>query len=155
MWCDSANVLDTTLSYWDGTKFVQNFLYLTFNHFQVYEDVSVGLQRRGYPQECYENTEQLRQPGPGQQPIYPPLSEPGHGTSDLRQTSADNPFRCKSSQSFLRSVDPDPEIPTNPVSSSFKSLLVGPGQGEGPSANLLKKLEDAISIGDHKLVVKY
>ena len=125
-------------------------LLVIFKLAQVYEDVSVGPQRRGQPQECYENTDQLRRPGPGQ-PIYPALSEPGHRTgSDLRQTSADNPFRCKSSQSFLRSVDPDPVIPTNPVSSSFKSLLVGPGQGEGPSANLLKKLEDAISIGDHK-----
>lgn len=112
--------------------------------------MSVGLQRRGFPpQESYENTDQYRQPGLGQ-PIYPPLSEPGHGPSDFRVTSADNPFRCKSSQSFLRSDDPDPVIPTNPVSSSFKSLLVGPGQGEGPSADLLKRLEDAISIGDHK-----
>ena len=107
--------------------------------------MSVGHQRRGYPpQESYENTDQYRQPGPGQ-PIYPPLSEP-----DTRKTSADNPFRCKSSQSFLRSDDPDPVIPTNPVSSSFKSLLVGPGKGEGPSGDLLKRLEDAISIGDHK-----
>ena len=107
----------------------------------------MGPQRRGYQQqESYENTDQLRQPGPGQ-PIYPPLSEP-----PLRVTSADNPFRCKSSQSFLRSDDQDPVIPTNPMSGSFKSLLVGQGQSEGASADLLKRLEDAISIGDHKLV---
>ena len=39
---------------------------------QVYEDVSVGHGRRGYPQECYENTDTFRHPGP----LNPSPSEP-------------------------------------------------------------------------------
>ena len=98
---------------------------------QVYEDVSVGHGRRGYPQECYENTDTFRHPGP----LHPSPSEPDmRGQTDYQKTSADNPLRATSPQ----------------VSNSFKSLLVGPGKGGGPSADLLKRLEDAISSGDHK-----
>ena len=50
--------------------------------------------------------------------------------------------------------DPDTSelgtLGSSAAADSFKSLLVGPGQGEGPSGDLLQKLEDAISRGDHK-----
>jgi len=122
----------------------------------VYEDVHIGQQRRGFiPQESYENTEQYRNNVSGSsQPIYPPLSEPGN-ISDYKKTSADNPFRCKSSMSYSREEPESVMINSNSTSStgvadSFKSLLVGPGQSQGPSGDLLKKLEDAISRGDHK-----
>ena len=121
---------------------------------QVYEDVNTGQHKRGgyIAQESYENTDQLRH-GQSQsqgQPIYPPLSEPGNVT-DYKKTSADNPFRCKSSLSYVRD-EPEPFTNNkNPTAAeSFRSLLVGPGQGQGQGGDLLKKLEDAISRGDHK-----
>ena len=66
-------------------------------------------------------------------------------TTEFKKTSADNPFRCKSSQS---SVQDETEAATNKGVNTFKALLVG--QGEGPSGDLLRRLEDAISKGDHK-----
>ena len=74
------------------------------------------------------------------------MSEPGNVT-DYKKTSADNPFRCKSSLSYVRDETEPLNNNKNPAE-SFRSLLVGPGQG--PSGDLLKKLEDAISRGDHK-----
>merc|ERR1719342_2023844 len=86
---------------------------------KVYEDVHIGQQRRGFvPQESYENTEQYRNNVSGSsQPIYPPLSEPGN-ISDYKKTSADNPFRCKSSMSYSREEPESVMINSNSTSST-------------------------------------
>ena len=71
--------------------------------------------------------------------------------TDARKSSAENPFRCKSSMSYLRD-DPEPAFQENNSSSAsqtFKSLLVGQST-EGLGGDLLKKLEEAIGRGDHK-----
>ena len=72
--------------------------------------------------------------------------------TDPRKSSAENPFRCKSSMSYLRD-DPEPafqeNINSSAASETFKSLLVGQST-EGLGGDLLKKLEEAISRGDHK-----
>ena len=96
-----------------------------------------------YPQESYENTDQFRVSGSGF-PIYPPLSEPANVT-DMK-TSAD--IRCKSSMSYIRD-DPEPEQVSSSASDAFRSLLVGQAS-DGLGGDLLKKLEEAISRGDHK-----
>ena len=103
----------------------------------------------GYPQESYENTDQFRYNSGTGHPIYPPLSEPSNIT-DARKSSAENPFRCKSSMSYLRD-DPEPAFQdgSSVASETFKSLLVGQSN-EGLGGDLLKKLEEAISRGDHK-----
>ena len=92
-------------------------------------------------QDSYENTEQTPEtmniPYPNNFDLRPP--------TEFKKTSADNPFRCKSSQSLSQEL---PDAATNKGVDTFKALLVG--QGEGPSGDLLKQLEDAISRGDHK-----
>ena len=77
--------------------------------------------------------------------VYPQHNFATRQTMEFKKTSADNPFRCKSSQS---SVQDETEAATNKGVDTFKALLVG--QGEGPSGDLLRRLEDAISKGDHK-----
>ena len=122
-----------------------------FYFLQVYEDINTGQPKRGggyIPQESYENTDQLRHGQSHGQLIYPPMSEPGNVTTDFKKTSADNPFRCKSSLGYVRDETEPFNNNKNPAAESFRSLLLGPGQG--PSGDLLKKLEDAISRGDHK-----
>ena len=77
--------------------------------------------------------------------VYPQHNFETRQTTEFKKTSADNPFRCKSSQS---SVQDETEAATNKGVDTFKALLVG--QGEGPSGDLLRRLEEAISKGDHK-----
>ena len=103
------------------------------------------------PQESYENTDQYRHQSHGHQyrdqphqTIYPPLSEPGQ-VADVRRQDT----RCKSSMSYIRD-DQDNGVSNNSGAESFKTLLGGQGKDAGPSGHLLKKLEDAISRGDHK-----
>ena len=99
-------------------------------------------------QDSYENTEQPSETSniPYQNnSIYPPDNFDTRPPTEYKKTSADNPFRCKSSQSLSHD---DNEAATNKGVDTFKALLVG--QGEGPSGDLLKQLEEAISKGDHK-----
>ena len=96
--------------------------------------------RRHQPQESYENTDQFRHNfGNG---IYPPPPPPP--VSDLRKTPGD-PLRSQA-----RETREEPETTNNKTSAeAFRHLLVG-DQGEGASGDLLRRLEEAISRGDHK-----
>ena len=91
--------------------------------------------------ESYENTDQFRHNlGNG---IYPP-PPPAAPLSDLRKTSGD-PLRLQG-----RDSREEPETTNNKTSAeAFRHLLVG-DQGEGASGDLLRRLEEAISRGDHK-----
>ena len=97
--------------------------------------------RRHHYQESYENTEQFRHNlGNG---IYPPPPQPP--LTDLRKTSRD-PSRSQQA----RESREDPETTNNKTSAeAFRHLLVG-DQGEGASGDLLRRLEEAISRGDHR-----
>ena len=114
---------------------------------QVYEDVQMSAGRRPHHHhhhhqlESYENTDQFRHNlGNG---IYPP-PPPAAPLSDLRKTSGD-PLRLQG-----RDSREEPETTNNKTSAeAFRHLLVG-DQGEGASGDLLRRLEEAISRGDHK-----
>ena len=103
--------------------------------------MSAGRRHHHHHQESYENTDQFRHNlGNG---IYPPPPPPPQ-LSDLRKTSGD-PLRSQARES--REV---PETANNKTSAeAFRHLLVG-DQGEGASGDLLRRLEEAISRGDHK-----
>ena len=99
--------------------------------------------RRHHHQESYENTDQFRHNlGNGIYP-HPPPTGPAP-LSDLRKTSGD-PLRSQ-----VRESREEPEPTNNKTSAeAFRHLLVG-DQGEGASGDLLRRLEEAISRGDHK-----
>eukprot|EP00092_Neocalanus_flemingeri_P006993 GFUD01007550.1.p1 GENE.GFUD01007550.1~~GFUD01007550.1.p1 ORF type:complete len:926 (+),score=211.08 GFUD01007550.1:283-3060(+) len=112
------------------------------------EDVRVQPTHSYQAQDSYENTEQPRETSKISYPNNPVFSQDNLDTrapTEFKKTSADNPFRCKSSQS---SVHDETEVATNKGVDTFKALLVG--QGEGPSGDLLRQLEVAITKGDHK-----
>eukprot|EP00092_Neocalanus_flemingeri_P014251 GFUD01015371.1.p1 GENE.GFUD01015371.1~~GFUD01015371.1.p1 ORF type:complete len:1944 (+),score=429.50 GFUD01015371.1:197-5833(+) len=112
------------------------------------EDVRVQPTHSYHAQDSYENTEQPRETSKISYPNNPVFSQDNLDTrppTEFKKTSADNPFRCKSSQS---SVHDETEVATNKGVDTFKALLVG--QGEGPSGDLLRQLEVAITKGDHK-----
>ena len=98
-------------------------------------------RRHHHQQESYENTDQFRHNlGNG---IYPPPPPPP--LSDLRRVPAD-PSRLQERPETRE----EPETTNNKTSAeAFRHLLVG-DQGEGASGDLLRRLEDAISRGDHK-----
>jgi len=99
-------------------------------------------------QDSYENTEQPRETGRTSHTnnnFFAPDKIDARPPTEFKKTSADNPFRCKSSMS---SVQDDTDVATTKGVDTFKALLVG--QGEGPSGDLLRRLEEAISTGDHK-----
>merc|ERR1719250_66295 len=109
------------------------------------EDAHMQPPRSLQPHDSYENTDPPTETSNFSYPVYPPDNFDTRPTTEFKKTSADNPFRCKSSQS---SVQDDTEVATNKGVDTFKALLVG--QGEGPSGDLLMRLEEAISKGDHK-----
>ena len=98
--------------------------------------------RRHQPQESYENTDQFRHNlGTG---IYPAPPPPPAPLSDLRKPPGD------SLRSQARETREEAELTNNKTSAEvFRHLLVG-DQGEGASGDLLRRLEEAISRGDHR-----
>jgi RanBP-type and C3HC4-type zinc finger-containing protein 1 len=109
------------------------------------EDAHMQPPRTFHQQDSYENTDPPAETSNFSYPVYPPDNFDTRPPAEFKKTSADNPFRCKSSQS---SVHDETEAATNKGVDTFKALLVG--QGEGPSGDLLMRLEEAISKGDHK-----